>query len=262
MANDDYTAAELMTVVIARELKNGEWAASGAKSQIPAAAYKLAKLMHAPDLVAMIGGSGAINTDYPLVESSGDFRLTKRAEFVMTLEDIVDWEYGGYRRMPTLACFGGIQVDKHGNVNMLGIGPYEQMAVRGPGTVGLIFSTSFTKVFIFVQHHTPQIFVEQVDYVCAPGQTEDRKKYVRPHSLGPQLTITPICVFGFREDNGEMYLKSVHPGHTVNEVIGCTGFKLEVTGDVPETVPPTEEELTLLRCKVDPSGVLRRIECG
>jgi hypothetical protein len=47
----------------------------------------------------------------------------------------------------------------------------------------------------------------------------------------------------------------VHPGVTVAEVVEATGFELVVDGDVPESRPPTDEELHLIREVVDPNGL-------
>jgi glutaconate CoA-transferase subunit B len=54
-----------------------------------------------------------------------------------------------------------------------------------------------------------------------------------------------------------MRLKSVHRGHTVEEVVENTGFELVIPDDVEETPAPTERELAVLRERVDPTGILR-----
>jgi hypothetical protein len=54
-----------------------------------------------------------------------------------------------------------------------------------------------------------------------------------------------------------MRLRSVHPGHSVEEVVENTGFEVIVPGDVPETEPPRPEELELLRSSIDTHGLLR-----
>ena len=55
-----------------------------------------------------------------------------------------------------------------------------------------------------------------------------------------------------------MRLKSVHPGVTIEQVIENTGFDLIIPQVVPETEPPTQEELSILRNRVDPEGLLRK----
>ena len=47
-------------------------------------------------------------------------------------------------------------------------------------------------------------------------------------------------------------LQSVHPGHTVEEVIEHTGFDFDRPAHVPETPPPSAETLKLMRETVAP----------
>jgi hypothetical protein len=55
---------------------------------------------------------------------------------------------------------------------------------------------------------------------------------------------------------GEMRLASVHPGVTVQDVLGSTGFDLVLPeGEVPTTPEPTPDELQMLR-ELDPDGLL------
>jgi glutaconate CoA-transferase subunit B len=53
-------------------------------------------------------------------------------------------------------------------------------------------------------------------------------------------------VLGF-DDEGEMELRSVHPGVGVDQVRSETGWPLKVARAVGETAPPTQEELDNLR---------------
>ena len=52
-----------------------------------------------------------------------------------------------------------------------------------------------------------------------------------------------------------MRLMSRHPGVPLRRIIAKTGFKLILSDDISETVPPTAEELRLLREEIDPLGV-------
>jgi glutaconate CoA-transferase subunit B len=70
--------------------------------------------------------------------------------------------------------------------------------------------------------------------------------------------VTPICVFDFDEETKRARLKSVHPGHTVEEVKSRTGFKPIIPSRVPETEPPTVEQLAFLRA-FDPDQILPRL---
>ena len=175
------------------------------------------------------------------------------------MEDIVDIEVRG---RCDFSCYGAIQVDKHGNLNMLAIGDYKKPKMRGPGSVGLSLSAAFKRFYIYLTHHDPRILVEKVDFISGPGfwdGTLERDKYVQPGAKGPCLCITPLGVFDFDPAKREMRLKSVHPGVSVDHLLSCTGFKPIVPSKVPDTQPPTGEEMALLRGQIDREGILRRI---
>jgi glutaconate CoA-transferase subunit B len=253
----DFSVAELMVSVLSRELRDGEWGACGAFSQVAMAAFQLARLTHAPSLWWLGGGGGAINSTAPLVDSSSDYRTVTACEHVFRIEDVVDFEFGGWQKVPTVGILGGMQIDKEGNVNLVSVGDYHRPAVRGPGTVGLCFASHFSRTYLYTHHHDKRIFVEKVDFISAVGQGERRRSLIRPHSIGPQLIVTPLCVFGFRPDSRVIELRSVHPGHRVEEVLANTGFKPAVPAEVPITPAPTQEEVRLIREVIDPDGVLK-----
>ena len=64
-----------------------------------------------------------------------------------------------------------------------------------------------------------------------------------------------MAVFRFDVDTGLMYLDTVHPGHSVEEVKENVGFDLDVSRCSGETIPPTYAELELLYNEIDPEGV-------
>ncbi|OGA02031.1 MAG: hypothetical protein A3I00_06425, partial [Betaproteobacteria bacterium RIFCSPLOWO2_02_FULL_64_12] len=179
----DVARAELMACVFARNIADGELAALGAASQVPMAAVKLARRMHAPNLSWLCGGSGAINSELPLLlESAADYRNLFGAEYRYSMEDAVDLQMRG---RPDIVFLGGIQVDRFGNINMVCVGDYRNPRMRGPGSVGLPFAASFRKSFIYLQHHDPRLLVEKVDFVSGPGHSPDRDKWAVPSSGGP-----------------------------------------------------------------------------
>jgi len=88
------------------------------------------------------------------------------------------------------------------------------------------------------------------------GGADARKKLGIPGG-GPKLCVTPLCVMDFTEVEKRMRLVSLHPGVTLDEVKANTGFELEIPDIIPTTVVPTEDELTILRSRVDLNGLLR-----
>jgi glutaconate CoA-transferase subunit B len=139
---------------------------------------------------------------------------------------------------------GGGQIDGSANINLVGIGSYPQSEVRWPGTFGSAFMYFMVpRVILFRQEHTPRVLVPAVEFISAPG-TSPAKVY-RPG--GPQALVTGRCVFGFDRERGRFRLHSVHPAHTVDEVLANTAFAFDLPEAVPETPSPSPETLALIR---------------
>ena len=66
--------------------------------------------------------------------------------------------------------------------------------------------------------------------------------------------VTNLCVLDFAGPDHRMRLRSVHPGVTVEDVVGATGFALDVADPPEVTRSPTAEELRLIREVIDPEG--------
>jgi hypothetical protein len=45
---------------------------------------------------------------------------------------------------------------------------------------------------------------------------------------------------------------------TVDDVVAATGFELVISGEVPQSRLPTDEELRLIRDEIDPLGLGER----
>ena len=66
----------------------------------------------------------------------------------------------------------------------------------------------------------------------------------------PIALVTNRCLFTF--GNGRFTVASVHPGHTIEEVIEHTGFDFDRPESVPETQAPSPATLKLMREVVAP----------
>lgn len=264
---DVVAPAEFMAIILSRYLTGEIFTGAGTYSQVPVAALALAKVTHNPDLWWFAGGSLAMNPQFEkMQETATDFKNIPGSEYqIYGMDEICDYELGLWRKRETIGILGGLQIDKFGNTNLVCVGDYRQPKLRGPGTVGLIWTSHFSRIYYYVHHHNKNVFVEKVDFISGPGFSEDREQYVRPHAEGPSMVITPIALMGFEKRHGKvktMYLKSVHPGHTAEEVQSKTGFELHLPKEgVPETPHPTEHEISTLRKRIDPDGVLKRIRC-
>lgn len=251
--NSAYSPAELMAVLIARNLRDGEVVVMGAVPALPLAACRLAKALHAPGLWYIVGGSGTVNpAPASLPASSCDPGLAPAA-CTLPLPEIVMLE--GRGDALDVFCAGGLQIDAHGNCNLIAVGDWARPALRGPGTVGLPFLPVTRRSIIYTMTHTPRTFVERVDFVSGPGHPAGPGERRRYRKQGPALVITPLATLDFDPVHLRMRLASVHPGVGINTVRASTGFSLP-DGNVPQTPPPTSEELQALR-GIDPKGVLR-----
>ena len=139
---------------------------------------------------------------------------------------------------------GGGQIDGAANINLVGVRGYPQSEVRWPGSFGSAFMFFMVpRVILFRQEHTPRVLVPEVEFISAPG-TSPAEVY-RPG--GPHALVTGRCVFGFDRQRGRFRLRSVHPGHTIDEVLTNTGFAFDLPKAVPETPLPSPETLALIR---------------
>jgi len=248
------SVSELMTVVMARGFRDGEVVVMGAVPALPLAACRLARALHAPNLWYIVGGSGTVNAAPDVLPSSSCDPALAPAPCTLPLPDVVLLE--GRGDALDVFCAGGLQIDAHGNCNLVAVGEWDSPTLRGPGTVGLPFLPRVGRSVIYTMVHNPRTFVERVDFVSGPGHAagpDEARAYRRE---GPTCVVTPLATLDFAPKSRRMRLASVHPGVVEEDVRSATGFELENGGEVVETPPPTEYELETLR-RIDPTGILR-----
>lgn len=226
----DFRPEELLADVITRLIGDVRHVAVGNASPIPATAALLARER----------GHGR-----PYVSLLGSPKNTFWTDGARELFDCA-----GQGRIDVFFLSGG-QIDGQGNVNLVSIGDYAHPKVRFPGSFGSAYLYYVVpKVILFRTEHSRRTLVPKVDFISAPGASEPNVH--RPG--GPIALITNRCLFSFA--NGRFTLASVHPGHTVEEVIENTGFEFDIPGSLPAAVPqtpaPSPETLKLLRETVAP----------
>jgi glutaconate CoA-transferase, subunit B len=260
--SDAYSIAELMAVFLARDLNDGETLRVGVASPVPEAAVRLAHLTHGPNMELVFLGArmNVAHLDViPMPAYGWDRRVVRWAESYSDtghrFDRVKDWSKHVF-------FIGGVQVDAHGNTNLIGIGAdYGRLKFRGPGSVGTpTLSTYVGRYYIVLNNHSPRVLVENCDYISAygwgSGGANARERLGLPGG-GPKYCVTPLCVMDFADDSRRMRLKSVHPGITIDTVRSATGFDLVIPEAVPETTRPSVEELHVLRTRVDREGRLR-----
>src|ERR1700722_3558259 len=232
---DDIAPLELMAVVLSRELRDFEVGGAGVASLLPMAAMRLARELHAPNLV--IGGERVYNPKPTrLYEDGQDARNFEGAEAIEGY-----WElFGHSHRGIDFFFYSGMQIDRFGNLNLHYVGgTFDHPTFRGPGVPNVSFATTCKRIYLYPIAHTPRTFVETVDFISVPGhlQGPDSKR-AAGLSNGPALCVTPLAVMDFDPATLAMRLRSVHPGVSVEQVQSQTGFSLIVPERVGVTEPP------------------------
>jgi glutaconate CoA-transferase subunit B len=258
---DDYTIDELMVAVMSEQFLNDDQCCNGMASFIPVAAFMLAKLTHAPDLVWLPSSGGLESRPDRIPASTLEAPLWR--DSIMYIDQYTDfWSFVLNGRWIQKFCVGAAQLDQYGNANNSVIGSdYHAPKVRLPGTAGLADMGSIgKKLYYWNPNHSPRSLVEKVDYISAAGYLDGgdaRKRLGLEH--GPQLVISNLAVMDFEPVSKRMRLKSVHPGISVDDVREATGFELLIPeGTVPQTRSPTKEQVRLIREEIDPDGMRKR----
>jgi len=257
-AAGDYSVDELMVTELAAQFRDGDQCCNGMASFIPVAAFMLAKLTHAPELVWLASSGGLEPRPDRIPASTLEAPLWR--DSIMYIEQYGDfWNFVLNGRWIEKFCVGAAQLDQYGNANNSVIGSdYHAPKVRLPGTAGLADMGSIgKKLYYWNPGHSPRSLVEKVDYISAAGYLDGG---VARECLGleggPQLVISNLAVMDFEPVSKRMRLKSVHPGISVEEVQEATGFELLMPeGTISETRPPTQEQVRLIRQVIDPDNM-------
>ncbi|HEU4895901.1 MAG TPA: CoA-transferase [Acidimicrobiia bacterium] len=243
MTDGTYTSDEIMSIVAARQLQDGQVCFVGIG--LPSEAANLARLSHAPDVV-LIYESGTIGTRPEVLPLSiGDGELAEQADLVVSVPEVFSyWLQAGRVDVGFLSA---AQIDRFGNLNSTVIGPYERPRVRLPGAGGAPEIASSAGEVIVMLRQSPRTFVESVDFVSSVGFGRDGEGRAGHRGAGPTVVITDLCVLRPAPDTHELELVAVHPGIDVDTVVASTGWDLRVAVDVGQVDPPTTEELSILR---------------
>ena len=244
-SNPAYTASELLAVVSARLLGDGQVVFAGVG--IPLLAATLAQRVHAPGLTILFEGGtiGAFVEPGKLPPSTNEQRCTRRANMVLSSTDVLLLLQRGY---VDIGFMGGAQIDQFGNLNSSFIGDPRRPTSRLPGTGGGNDIASLTQMIVAMRHEKRR-FVKAVDFVTSPGfLTGDNSRHDAGLIAGGMYrVVTDLGMLGFDEGSKRMKLLALHPGVTVKQVQQNTDFDLLIAADLPATNPPTENELAVLR---------------
>lgn len=251
-----YVPAQMMALMTAKELKDGEIAFVGIGLSLMAGI--VAQMLHAPNLT-IVYESGCIGprkwrVDFNVGDSSAaDGALALTSEWRV----FGDLQAGFY----DVGVLGAAQVDKYGNINstaVFGAGDHYAPQVRLPGSGGGNDIGSSVGRTVIMMKLDPHRFVPRVDYITTPGYLDGSPGARQKAGLvggGPVAVVTDKAVFRFHPETREMYLDTLYPGVTVEEVNACVGWDLKVAPEVKTAPLPTPEEIAAL-AQADPGNLV------
>src|SRR6266581_7328163 len=159
----DYTLNELMCVLAAREIKDGDVVFVGIG--LPNLACNLARATHAPNMTLIYesGAVGAIPERVP--PSIGDPALVTGSLMVCSMQDVFQCFLQNGKIQ--VGFLGGAQVDKFGNINTTVVGSYENPKVRLPGSGGASEIAQHAARLLIVTKLDRRAFPEKVDFITS-----------------------------------------------------------------------------------------------
>jgi glutaconate CoA-transferase subunit B len=258
----NYSRLEMMVVAASRLLCVGERVIVG--TGIPLVAAILAKKTHAREMVMVMEAVAFDSDPESLPFCVADPRAVYRTTWTPTSAEVM----GHFLQSGKIdvGFLGGAQVDRYGNLNSTCIGDYWQPRKRFEGSGGASDIASLAKRTIIIMNHEKRRFVDRVDYVTSPGwkcRALDWKSDVMRAEVGldggPHAVVSTLGVMKFDESSREMYVETYYDdlGVTVEDIRRMTEFDIDLSRARPMK-PPTAEELTVLREKVDPEGIYMR----
>jgi glutaconate CoA-transferase subunit B len=248
-----FTPREMMAIAAGRFIADGDIVFAGTGVALLAAGC--AKRVQAPGAVIFFETGGIDPTLDEIPLAVADSRVMDGA--CINAGIIEAFSYVSNPRLHTIAFLGAAQIDRYGNLNSTCIGDYHHPTVRFSGSGGACDAGSLAAGFIVFMEHSPRKFVEKLDYLTTPGWLEggESRRAAGFARGGPIAVVTDLCVLRFDDTTKEMYLAERYPGVSDDDVVANTGFALDVSRAV-EALPPTAEELRILRDEVDPQRLI------
>ncbi len=246
-----YESSDQMIVSAAHQIRDNDAIYVGLG--LPMVAALLAKYTHAPNCTIIIENGIIRTTEFPLPASTD---TVGSQTFADNLGGLFYVNCLGQAGFIDLGFLGAGQIDRYGNVNDTVIGDYRNPVYRFPGGGGGNDVMSFCRRTCVIVRQSRRRFPEKVDFITCPGYLDGKPGQREVEGLspntGPAAVITNLGCYEF--ENGEMVLKTIHTGCgiTLDKVKTEVGWDLKIASNLQDTIPPSAEEIRILREKVDP----------
>ncbi len=180
-----------------------------------------------------------------------DPRVWYRAKVLSSFVDILGTIL--HKGRVDVGFLGGLEMDQYGNLNTTLVGDPRGKFRHMIGSGGANDIASCAQRTIIIMRHEARKLKKAISFVTSPGYiTGGDSRAQAGLRGGPSRVITDKAIFGFHPETKQMMLMSIHPGNTLEDVLGTMGFAPVVPQHVPYTEPPTEEQVRLIREVIDP----------
>ena len=229
--HSDIKREELLISQLSDLLVNDKHVAVGAASPIPGAAALLAK-----EEAKLINKRLRVTI----------LHSNKYNNFTDGARELFDCAAQG--RIDTF-FLGGVQIDGQANINLVGTGSYPKIEKRFPGSFGsALMYFVVPQIILFREEHSPRTLVDQVDFVSAPGVSDEN--IYRPG--GPKYLLTNRALFKFNKDLKKFSLLKLNQNQTIQDIKELTGFKFDISENISDMLNPDRTRLKILRDKIAP----------
>ena len=229
--HSDIKREELLISQLSDLLVNDKHVAVGAASPIPGAAALLAK-----EEAKLINKRLRVTI----------LHSNKYNNFTDGARELFDCAAQG--RIDTF-FLGGVQIDGQANINLVGTGSYPKIEKRFPGSFGsALMYFVVPQIILFREEHSPRTLVDQVDFVSAPGVSDEN--IYRPG--GPKYLLTNRALFKFNKDLKKFSLLKLNQNQTIQDIKELTGFKFDISKNISDMLDPNTSRLKILRNKIAP----------
>ena len=254
--------AELLTVVVSRELEDGGQGFIGLGTGgrafmmavgVPSVAAELARRHRGIDFVTQYGCTFEPDLSRTPDSFADPWLLAWPSRAQVRVEECLEY----FRRgKMTVGFTSGAQIDPRGNLNTVCIGPHAHPQVRLVGPIAQPDHATYAKHTFVIMPQAPRTFVAKLDFRTTLGHgdaADDRRRLGVPGG-GPRKVFSDLAVWSFDADK-MLRLDSAHPGVSRAQLQASVGFPVTIPPDLPPTQPPTVEELRLIREEIDPHGL-------
>jgi acyl CoA:acetate/3-ketoacid CoA transferase beta subunit len=238
------TRAEVCAVACAEIFRDAGEIMASPMATVPLIGARLAKLTFSPDLL-LTDGEARILADTPAIGRVG--ALEGWMPFGRVFETLA-W---GRRHV----VMGANQIDRYGNQNLSAFGPLQHPTRQMFGVRGAPGNTINHPTSYWVGAHSSRVFCESVDIVSGIGWDKVDESNPAFRFFNVFQVVTNLGVFDFGGPQHQMRAVSLHPGVTAAEVAENTSFEVHGLAEAPETRPPDDDELQLIREVIDPKSL-------